>query len=43
MKGAIAMTVMTSAPPLPAIVPPFPVRRFTVDEYHQMIQSGHHH
>jgi Uma2 family endonuclease len=40
MKGAIAMTVMTSAPPLPAIVPPFPVRRFTVDEYHQMIRTG---
>ena len=34
------MTVMTSAPPLPAVVPPFPVRRFTVDEYHQMIRIG---
>ena len=26
--------------PLPAIVPPLPVRRFTVDEYHQMIETG---
>ena len=34
------MTVMTSAPPLPAVLPPFPVRRFTVDEYHQMIRVG---
>ena len=34
------MTVMTTAPPLPAIMPPLPVRRFTVDEYHQMIESG---
>ena len=29
-----------SSPPLPAIVPPLPVRRFTVEEYHQMIQAG---
>jgi Uma2 family endonuclease len=26
--------------PLPAVIPPLPVRRFTVDEYHQMIQAG---
>ncbi len=31
------MTVMTSPPPLPAIPPPLPLRRFTVDEYHRMI------
>jgi Uma2 family endonuclease len=40
MKGAAAMTVMTSTPSLPAVVPPFPVLRFTVDEYHQLIQMG---
>jgi hypothetical protein len=40
MKGATAMTVLTIAPPLPAVLPPFPVRRFTVDEYHQMIRVG---
>ena len=34
------MTVMTSAPLLPAIVPPLPVRRFTVDEYHRLIETG---
>ncbi len=34
------MSIMTTAPPLPAIMPPLPVRRFTVDEYHQMIESG---
>jgi len=32
--------ITTSSPPLPAIVPPLPVRRFTVDEYHQMITAG---
>jgi Uma2 family endonuclease len=26
--------------PLPAAIPPLPVRRFTVDEYHQMIKAG---
>ena len=34
------MSVTTIAPTLPAILPPLPVRRFTVDEYHQMIQAG---
>jgi Uma2 family endonuclease len=34
------MSIVTALPPLPAIVPPVPVRRFTVDEYHQMIQTG---
>jgi Uma2 family endonuclease len=28
------------APPLPPVIPPLPIRRFTVDEYHQMIQAG---
>jgi Uma2 family endonuclease len=30
----------TSSPRLPPIVPPLPVRRFTVEEYHRMIQAG---
>jgi Uma2 family endonuclease len=34
------MSVMTSEPPLPPVVPPFPVRRFTVDEYHRLIETG---
>ena len=34
------MSVMTTTPHLPAIVPPFPVHRFTVDEYHRMIETG---
>jgi hypothetical protein len=34
------MTVMTSAPLLPVILPPLPVRRFTVDEYHRLIETG---
>jgi Uma2 family endonuclease len=34
------MSISTALPPLPAIVPPVPVRRFTVDEYHQMIDAG---
>jgi Uma2 family endonuclease len=47
MKGNLTMAIATTlppplvvAPPLPAVIPPFPVRRFTVDEYHQMIQTG---
>src|SRR5207249_5993402 len=32
-----AMSILIGNPFLP---PPFPVRRFTVDEYHQMIQTG---
>lgn len=28
------------AEPLPPTIPPFPVRRFTLDEYHQMLESG---
>jgi Uma2 family endonuclease len=35
-----AMSITTTLPPLPPILPPVPVRRFTVDEYHQMIQAG---
>ena len=31
------MSILIGNPLLP---PPFPVRRFTVDEYHQMIQTG---
>jgi Uma2 family endonuclease len=34
------MSVGTTLPPLLPILPPVPVRRFTVDEYHQMIQAG---
>jgi Uma2 family endonuclease len=34
------MSATTTLPPLPPILPPLPVRRFTVDEYHQMIQAG---
>ena len=34
------MTVMTNTPALPAILPPLPVRRFTVDEYHRLIETG---
>jgi hypothetical protein len=34
------MTVMASAPLLPAILPPLPVRRFTVDDYHRLIETG---
>src|SRR5208283_4996251 len=34
------MSAGTLFPTLPPVVPPVPVRRFTVDEYHQMIQAG---
>jgi Putative restriction endonuclease len=34
------MSIITISSPLPAIVRPLPIRRFTVDEYHQMIQTG---
>jgi Uma2 family endonuclease len=34
------MSIITTSPPLPPILPHLPVRRFTVDEYHQMIQAG---
>ena len=34
------MSVSTFVPALPPVVPPVPVRRFTVEEYHQMIQAG---
>lgn len=34
------MSVATKPPPLPAILPPLPVRRFTVEEYHNLIQIG---
>jgi Uma2 family endonuclease len=36
------MSVITTSPsaPLPAILPTLPVRRFTVDEYHQIIEAG---
>jgi Uma2 family endonuclease len=29
-----------TASPLPPAIPPFPVRRFSVDEYHKMIETG---
>jgi Uma2 family endonuclease len=35
-----AMSTNTSAWGLGSPPPPFPVRRFTVDEYHRMIQAG---
>jgi len=34
------MSTITTSPLLPAIVPPVPIHRFTVDQYHQMIQTG---
>jgi Putative restriction endonuclease len=34
------MSTVSTSPPLPAILPPLPVRRFTVGEYHQMIHTG---
>ncbi len=34
------MSMSTLVPTLPPVVPPVPVRRFTVAEYHQMIQAG---
>jgi len=34
------MSVGTLVPTLPPVVPPVPVRRFTVDEYHQMIRAA---
>ena len=34
------MSMGTLIPILPPVVPPVPVRRFTVAEYHQMIQAG---
>jgi Uma2 family endonuclease len=34
------MSVGTLVPTLPPVVPPVTVRRFTVDEYHQMIRAG---
>jgi Uma2 family endonuclease len=34
------MSTITTSPPPPPILPPLPVRRFTVDEYHQMIGAG---
>jgi Uma2 family endonuclease len=39
-EGKPIMSIISTSPPLPAILPPLPVRRFTVDEYHQMIQAG---
>ena len=33
------MSVATTLPSLPAILPPLPVRRFTVDEYHHLISA----
>ena len=40
MKGYPSCLSSTTSSPLPAILPPLPVRRFTVDEYHQLIQTG---
>ena len=37
---ALAPPPVAIPPALPPIVPPLPVRRFTVDEYHRMIQAG---
>jgi Uma2 family endonuclease len=34
------MSVATTSPSLPAILPPLPVRRFTVEEYHHLIAAG---
>jgi hypothetical protein len=34
------MSVSTLVPTLPPVVPLVAVRRFTVNEYHQMIQAG---
>ncbi len=34
------MSVATTSSSLPAIMPPLPVRRFTVDEYHHLISAG---
>ncbi|HKI16415.1 MAG TPA: Uma2 family endonuclease [Isosphaeraceae bacterium] len=34
------MSIATTSPSLPAILPPLPVRRFTVDEYHHLISAG---
>jgi Uma2 family endonuclease len=34
------MSLGPSAPPLPALAPPCPLRRFTVDEYHRLLQVG---
>lgn len=34
------MSIVTKPPSLPAIPPPLPVRRFTVDEYHHLLQAG---
>ncbi len=34
------MSAGTLVPTLAPVVPPVPVRRFTVDEYHQMIRAG---
>jgi Uma2 family endonuclease len=34
------VSVVTGPPSLPPILPPLPIRRFTVDEYHQVIQAG---
>jgi hypothetical protein len=30
----------TLTPPAQALIPPFPIRPFTVDEYHRMIELG---
>ena len=34
------MATTTPAPASPQEVPPFPVRRFTVDEYHELMRLG---
>jgi Uma2 family endonuclease len=37
---ALAPPPVAIPPALPSIVPTLPIRRFTVDEYHRMIQAG---
>lgn len=38
--SSAARTILPTAAPLPPAMPPLPVRRFTVDEYHRLIDAG---
>jgi len=40
MSTAARITKQPQATPLTDMIPPFPVRRFTVEEYHGMLESG---